>query len=193
MTRKDPGNGNPTVVLIGLMGVGKSSVGRRLAARLGLPFLDADEEIEKAAGSTIEELFETYGEAHFREGERKVMARLLSGPPHVLAAGGGAFLDPDTRAAIQACGVSVWLRGDLDLLLARIRRRPARPLLKEGDPRAILTKLIAARYPIYAEADVVVEVKDEGVEATVDQVIAALAEYRKDSPVAAWRSGVQST
>ncbi len=168
----------PTIVLIGMMGVGKSSVGRRLAARLGLPFLDADEEIEKAAAATIEEIFETHGEAFFREGERRVIARLLSGPPCVLATGGGAILDPETRARIQARDITIWLQAELDLLVARVSRRSDRPLLKEGEPRDVLAKLMTERYPIYTQADLTVEVREEPVETTVDRVASALAEYR---------------
>ena len=168
-----------TIVLIGMMGVGKSSVGRRLAASLGLPFLDADAEIEKAANATIEEIFTTHGEAFFREGERRVIARLLAGPPHVLATGGGAFLDPETRASIQAQGVSIWLKATLDLLTARVRRRTNRPLLKKGDPHDILAKLMTERYPIYEQADLTIEVQEEPIEITVDRVAATLADYQK--------------
>ncbi len=145
-----------TVVLIGLMGAGKSTVGRRLAARLGRPFKDADGEIEKAAGCSIEDIFSSRGEAAFRDGERRVIARLLEEPPHVLATGGGAFMDPCTRARIRAKGISIWLRADLDVLLARVARRDNRPLLKAGDPRETLGRLIHERYPVYAEADVTV-------------------------------------
>jgi shikimate kinase len=145
-----------TVVLIGLMGAGKSTVGRRLAARLGRPFKDADGEIEKAAGCSIEDIFSGRGEAAFRDGERRVIARLLEEPPHVLATGGGAFMDSYTRARIRAKGISIWLRAELDVLLARVARRDNRPLLKAGDPREILGRLIDERYPVYAEADVTV-------------------------------------
>ena len=193
MTGKTPGEGDPAIVLIGLMGVGKSSVGRRLAARLGLPFLDADAEIEKAAGRTIEEIFEIHGEAHFRKGERRVIARLLSGPAQVLATGGGAFLDPETRALIHERGISIWLEAELDLLVARVSRRPDRPLLKKGDPRTILAKLIAERYPIYAEADLKVEVNDEPIEATVERVAEALAAYRKGTQASPRQSGKKTT
>ncbi|PCJ61116.1 MAG: shikimate kinase [Rhodospirillaceae bacterium] len=168
-----------TIVLIGMMGVGKSSVGRRLAARLGLPFLDADAEIEKAANATIEEIFTTHGEAFFREGERRVIARLLSDPPHVLATGGGAFLDPETRATIRTQGISIWLKATLDLLAARVSRRTDRPLLKKGEPHDILAKLMTERYPIYGQADLTIEVQEEPIEITVDRVAAALADYQK--------------
>jgi len=168
-----------TIVLIGMMGVGKSSVGRRLAARLGLPFLDADAEIEKAANATIEEIFTTHGEAFFRAGERRVIARLLSDPPHVLATGGGAFLDPETRALIKTRGISIWLKATLDLLAARVSRRTDRPLLKKGEPHDILAKLMTERYPIYGQADLTIEVQEEPIEITVERVAAALADYQK--------------
>jgi len=160
------------------MGAGKSKIGRRLAARLGLPFFDSDPEIEAAAGETIEEIFANRGEQVFRTGEQRVIARLLAQPVHVLATGGGAFMDPATRAVIAQRGVSVWLRADLDTLVARVSRRSNRPLLKSGDPRAILTKLIEQRYPVYAEADVVVDSAEGSPEATVNRAIAGLAACR---------------
>jgi shikimate kinase len=164
-----------TVVLVGLMGAGKSKIGRRLAARLALNFHDSDGEIEAAAGESVEEIFRNRGEAAFREGERRVIARLLAGSVHVLATGGGAFVDPATRALIARRGVSVWLRADLDILLARVLRRNNRPLLKAGDPRAILADLIERRYPVYAEADLVVDSGEGPPELTVGRVLAALA------------------
>ena len=163
-----------TVALVGLMGAGKTKVGRRLAIRLGLPFFDSDQEIEAAAGETIEEIFANRGEQAFRDGERRVIARLLAGPVHVLATGGGAFMDPVTRAAISRRGVSLWLRADLDVLVQRVSRRADRPLLKAGDPRAILAELIERRHPIYAEAEVTVDSGDGSPEATVNRAIAAL-------------------
>ena len=163
------------IVLVGLMGAGKSKIGRRLAARLGLPFFDSDPEIEAAAGETIEEIFANRGERVFRDGERRVIARLLAQPVHVLATGGGAFMDPATRQTIARRGVSLWLRADLDVLVARVLRRSNRPLLKQGDPRAILAELIARRYPVYAEADVAVDSGDGSPETTVARAIAALA------------------
>jgi shikimate kinase len=164
-----------TIVLVGLMGAGKTRIGRRLAARLDLPFFDSDIEIETAAGETVEEIFANRGERVFREGERRVITRLLARPVHVLATGGGAFMDPETRALITRRGVSLWLRADLDVLVARVSRRNNRPLLKQGDPREILARLIAVRYPVYAEADLVID-SGEGVpEATVTRAIAALA------------------
>ena len=168
-----------SIVLVGLMGAGKSAIGRRLAGRLGMPFVDADAEIERAAGCSITDIFELHGEAAFRDGERRVIARLLGRPAHVLATGGGAFMDADTRAAIRARGISVWLRADLDLLVSRVSRRTNRPLLAGGDPRAILQRLIAERHPIYAEADVVVDSMDGPHEHTVDAVLDAIGTHRE--------------
>ena len=163
-----------TIVLVGLMGAGKSCIGRRLAAALGLEFVDADTQIESAAGCTIEEIFERHGEAAFRDGERRVISRLLDQPPRILASGGGAFIDPATQKAIRARGISIWLRADLDLLLRRTSRRNNRPLLKRGDPRAILQDLMTQRYPIYAKADITVDSADGPPEVTLDRVLAAL-------------------
>ena len=163
-----------TIVVVGLMGAGKSKVGRRLALRLGLPFFDSDREIETAAGETIEEIFANRGERVFRAGERRVIARLLAQPVHVLATGGGAFMDPATRELVARRGVSLWLRADLDVLVSRVLRRSNRPLLKQGDPRVILAELIERRYPLYAEADVVVDSGEGSPEATVTRAIAAL-------------------
>jgi shikimate kinase len=164
-----------SIVLVGLMGAGKSNIGRRLAARLGLPFFDSDPEIEAAAGETIEEIFANRGERVFRDGERRVIARLLAQPVHVLATGGGAFMDPSTRALIARRSVSVWLRADLDVLVTRVSRRSNRPLLKDGDPRAILAELIEKRYPVYAKADVIIDSSAGSPEATVTRAIAALS------------------
>ena len=164
-----------TIVLVGLMGAGKSKIGRRLATRLRLPFFDSDQEIEAAAGETIEEIFVNRGERIFREGERRVIARLLAKPVHVLATGGGAFMDRATRDEITHRAVSMWLRADLDVLVARVSRRSNRPLLKQGDPRAILAGLIERRYPVYAQADIVVDSGEVSPEATVTRAIAALA------------------
>jgi len=165
-----------TLVLVGLMGAGKSSIGKRLAQRLHVPFRDADAEIEDAAGCTIEEIFERHGEAAFRDGERRVIARLLTdATPHVLATGGGAFMDPETRARIKEFGVSIWLRADLDVLLKRVKKRNNRPLLKRGDPREILERLITERYPVYAEADLVVDSLDGPHDQVVDDVLAQVA------------------
>jgi len=164
-------------VLVGLMGAGKTNIGRRLAQRLALPFADADAEIEAAAGETIEEIFERRGEAAFRDGERRVIARLLDGPIHVLATGGGAFLDADTRRLIRERGISIWLRADIELLLVRVARRNNRPLLKRGDPRETLTQLIEQRYPVYAQAELTVDTVDGPPDATLEKVIAVLDDY----------------
>jgi len=170
-----------SIVLVGLMGAGKSSVGRRVAARLGLPFFDADHEIEAAAGCTISDLFARYGEAAFRDGERRVMARLLSGRRAVIATGGGAFIDDATRALIAERALSVWLRADIELLVKRTAGRDHRPLLKHGEPREILAGLIQKRYPIYAEADLVVDSIDQPTDITVNAVLRALAEHAEES------------
>jgi len=164
-----------TIVLVGLMGAGKTKIGRRLAARLGLPFSDSDHEIEVAAGQSIEEIFANWGERVFRDGERRVIARLLAQPVHVLATGGGAFMDPLTRQLIGQRGVSVWLRANLDVLVSRVSRRNNRPLLKSGDAGTILAQLIEQRNPVYAQADVVVDSGEGSPEATVSRAIAALA------------------
>ncbi len=166
--------GARSVVLVGMMGSGKSSIGRRLATRLGVPFVDADAEIEAAARMTIAEMFEQHGEPYFRAGEARVIARLLEHGPQVLATGGGAFMNRDTRTAIGQKGVSIWLKAELDVLMKRIKRRSDRPLLKTDDPGATLTALIAERYPIYAEADLTVLSRDVAHEAIVDEIVAAL-------------------
>lgn len=163
-----------TLALVGLMGAGKTTVGRRLAAALGLPFVDADAEIVAAAGRTIEEIFATHGECEFRRGERNVIARLLAGPAHVLATGGGAFIDPRTRALMKERAISIWLKAPLDVLMKRVERRDHRPLLKEADPRAVMERLMAERYPIYAEADLMVESSAGPHHAAVSGIIAAL-------------------
>jgi shikimate kinase len=166
-----------SVILVGMMGAGKTSVGRRLAAMLGVPFRDADSEIEEAAGCTVSEIFERFGEPAFREGERKVIARLLGEAPHVLATGGGAFMDPDTRARIKQSAISIWLKADIELLLERVGRKDTRPLLRTHDRRATLQALLASREPVYAEADITV-ISDAGPQETVvKRVLAALEEY----------------
>lgn len=163
-----------TVALVGMMGAGKSSIGRRLAARLSTPFRDADTEIETAAGCSISEIFERYGEAAFRDGERRVIARLLSEAPHVLATGGGAFIDPETRARLRESAVSIWIKAPVDLLVQRVQRRDTRPLLRNGDPRETLMKLLAEREPIYAEADITLESEDGPHHVAVERIILAL-------------------
>jgi shikimate kinase len=167
--------GDRSIVMVGMMGCGKSAVGRRLAARLGLPFVDADEEIEKAAGQTIADIFAEHGEPYFREGERKVLARLMRSGPQVLATGGGAFMNSETRAAIAERGVSVWLRAELPLLLRRVAKRNNRPLLKEGDPEVVMQKLMDVRYPVYAQADITVESRDVPHDVIVGEIIERLA------------------
>ncbi len=165
------------IVLIGLMGAGKSSVGRRLAKCLDLPFSDADQEIEKAADCTVEEIFARHGEAAFRAGERRVIARLLDGPPQVLATGGGAFMDPETRAAISEKGISIWLRAELAVLLERVLRRDNRPLLKQGDPQQILRQLMAERDPVYGLADLTVTSGQGPHENVVEDIVDALQRH----------------
>jgi shikimate kinase len=166
-----------TVALVGLMGAGKSAIGKRLALKLGLPFVDADDEIERAAGCSISEFFERFGEAEFRAGERRVIARLLAGPPHVLSTGGGAYMDDETRALMRAQAITVWLRAELDVLYDRVRKRTHRPLLRQGDPREVLARLISQRYPVYAEADLVIESTAQPAEVTTDQVLEALRRH----------------
>jgi shikimate kinase len=173
------------VVLVGLMGAGKSAVGRRLAARLDIPFIDADAEIEKAAGCSISEIFERDGEEGFRAGERRVIARLLQNESvHILATGGGAFMDPETRALIMEKGISLWLRADLEVLFERVSRRSHRPLLKTADPKGTLAALMENRYPVYAEADLTVESGEGPIGAMVDKVMAALRDYLKQGETA---------
>jgi len=167
-----------TLVLVGLMGAGKTSVGKRLATLLGVPFTDSDVEIATAAGMSIPEIFSTLGEPAFRDGERRVIARLLAERPGVLATGGGAFIEPRTRAEIKERATSVWIRADLDLLWDRVRDRPGRPLLQAPDPRGVLEDLSRSRSPIYAEADVTVDSRrGASHEAMAREIIAAVAAY----------------
>lgn len=163
-----------TIALVGLMGVGKSSVGRRLAHALELPFRDADAEVEEAAGRTIPEIFAEMGEPAFRDGERRVIARLLDAEPHVLATGGGAFMNPETRELLKARAVTIWLKADLEVLARRLARKDNRPLLTGKDPMAVLREQAQARYPFYALADITVETGDAAHHVTVDQIIQAL-------------------
>jgi shikimate kinase len=167
--------GGRAVVLVGLMGAGKTSIGRRLAEKMGLSFVDADHEIEAAAGKSIADIFADHGEAYFREGERKVIARLLDNGEQVLATGGGAFVNQETRNRIKQSGISVWLKADIELLMKRVMKRNDRPLLRTDDPEAVMRKLIADRYPIYQEADVTVESRDVQHMQMVNDVIRALA------------------
>jgi shikimate kinase len=169
--------GGRSIVLVGLMGCGKSSVGRRLAQRIELPFVDADDAIEAAAGKTIPEIFADHGEAHFRDGERRVIARLLADGQKVLATGGGAFMSAETREAIGQAGVSVWLKAELPVLMRRVMRRSNRPLLKAADPEAVMRDLMAVRYPVYAQADVVVESREVPHDVIVGEILAALADH----------------
>jgi shikimate kinase len=171
-----PGGGlTRTLALVGLMGVGKSTVGRKLAEHLGSPFVDSDEEIEKAAGLSVQEIFDRLGEPEFRRGERRVIERLLNGPPIVLATGGGAYMDPETRALMKQKATTIWLRADLDVIWKRVNRRDTRPLLKRDNPKQVLADLNAARAPIYAEADIVVDSGDgpstDAVKAILDALV----------------------
>jgi shikimate kinase len=166
--------GRRSIVLVGMMGAGKSSVGRRLAQRLGLPFADADIEIENAAGMTIPEIFATRGEPEFREGERRVILRLLGQGPIILATGGGAFMNAETRAAIGRDGLSVWLKAEFEVLMRRVRKRANRPLLQTPDPEGTLRRLMAERYPVYALADVTILSRDVPHDMVVDEIIQVL-------------------
>lgn len=166
--------GTDSIVLVGMMGCGKSAIGRRLANCLKLKFVDADDEIEKAAGKSISEIFEEHGETEFRNGERKVIARLLNGGPQVLATGGGAFMDPETRERVREKGISIWLKADLDVLMRRVSRRDHRPLLKTGNPQAIMSRLMKERYPIYGQAEIVAESREVPHDQIVSEIIAQL-------------------
>ena len=178
-----------SIVLIGLMGAGKTAVGRRLANRLDLPFTDADTEIEIAAGQTVSEIFTEHGEPYFRQGESRVIARLLQGGPQVLATGGGAYMDARTRANIKARGISIWLKAELPVLLHRVRRRDNRPLLDSDDPDKVMRELMEKRYPIYAEADITVESRDVAHDLIVGDVVEALSRWLdKEAKAAAAKS-----
>jgi shikimate kinase len=166
--------GTRSIVLIGMMGAGKSTIGRRLAARLRLPFLDADIEIEAAAGMSIPDIFETQGEPYFRDGEARVIARLLDGGPAVLATGGGAFMREETRNRIRSKAVSIWLKADLDIIMRRVKRRADRPLLQTADPAAAVARLIREREPVYQHADITIWSRDVPHEKIVDECLEAL-------------------
>ncbi|MGQ4275378.1 shikimate kinase [Terrihabitans sp. B22-R8] len=176
------GLGTRAVVLIGMMGAGKSSVGRRLGKLLDLPFVDADTEIEKAAGMTIPDIFARHGEEYFRAGEVRVLARLLEEGGTVIATGGGAWMNPMTRAHIGRCGISVWLKADADLLMRRVRKRGNRPLLKTDDPDATLRNILAEREPAYAEADVTLVSRDVPQESMAVETLQALDAYLQEHP-----------
>jgi shikimate kinase len=173
----DPALRRKTIALVGLMGVGKSSIGRRLAHALDLPFRDADAEVEAAAGRSIPDIFAEYGEPAFRDGERKVIARLLDEGPHVLATGGGAFMSDQTRALIKEKAVSVWLKADLEVLAKRVSRKGDRPLVAGKDPMEVLRAQAAARYPMYEQADIIVETGDTPHQVSVDAIIEALKQH----------------
>jgi shikimate kinase len=177
-----PGPFNKTIALVGLSGVGKSSVGRRLASALGMPFRDADIEVESAAGRPIAEIFAQYGEAAFRDGERRVIARLLGEAPHVLATGGGAFVEVETRKLIKAQAISIWLKADVEVLAKRVGRKENRPLLAGKDPLEVLAAQARDRYPAYAEADVAVETGDTPHQVAVEAILRALAERAETLP-----------
>lgn len=168
--------GRSSLVLVGLMGVGKSTIGRRLAARLNLPFVDADDEIELAAGMSIQEIFDTYGEAQFRDGERRVIARLIDGTPKVIATGGGAFVNEDTRRLILEKATAIWLDADINILVERVSRRDGRPLLKDRDPREVLVQLATTRAPFYAQAPIRVISSDTPHDATVELILKAIGQ-----------------
>ncbi len=177
-----PRLGDRSIVLVGMMGVGKSSVGRRLAARLAIPFVDADAEIEKAAGMSIADIFARHGEAYFRGGEARVIARLLEGGPQVLATGGGAFMNADTRALIKFKGVSIWLHAEVDVLLRRTgKRRNDRPLLQTADPAETLRELLTEREPTYAQADLTVQSREVAHDVIVSDILTALDAFLKDA------------
>lgn len=166
-----------SIVLVGLMGAGKSTVGRRLAQKLGLPFLDADHEIEAAAGMTIPDIFSIFGEEHFRDGEKRVIARLLQEGPLVLATGGGAFMSDETRARVAESGISIWLRADLEVLMRRVRKRSNRPLLQNADPESTMRRLMEVRHPVYATADLTVDSHEAPHDRVVHDVMTALVRW----------------
>lgn len=173
--------GDRSLVLVGLMGAGKTTIGRRLASRLGIDFVDADVEIEKAAGTSIADIFKDFGEAHFRDGEQRVIARLLGSGPQVLATGGGAFMNEKTREATRQHGLSIWLKADLDVLMKRVSKRSHRPLLQNDDPETVMKRLIDERYPLYANSDITVDSKEGPHDDVVDEIIKALdAHFHRD-------------
>lgn len=169
--------GGRSIVMVGLMGCGKSSVGKRLANKLGLPFIDADEEIERVAQKSINEIFSDHGETFFRDRESKVISRLLASGPQILATGGGAFINPETRAKIKESSISVWLRAELPVLMRRVAKRDTRPLLRDADPEAVMRKLMDDRYPIYAEADLTVDSREVPHDSIVIEIIENLKKF----------------
>ncbi|MDB5504823.1 MAG: Shikimate kinase [Tardiphaga sp.] len=169
--------GKRSVVLVGMMGAGKSTIGRRMATRLRLPFIDADNEIEAAAGMSIPDIFEVHGEPHFRDGEARVIARLLESGPILLATGGGAYMREDTRQRVRDKAISMWLKADADVILRRVKRRENRPLLKAADPAAIIAQLIEARHPVYEQTDITIDSRDVPHEKIVEEAIVALHEH----------------
>ena len=169
--------GRRSVVLVGLMGAGKSTVGRRLSSKLGLPFRDADHEIEAAAGMTVPDIFSVYGEEYFRDGERRVIARLLQHGPLVLATGGGAFMSQEIRARVAELGISIWLRADLEVLMHRVRKRSNRPLLQNSDPETTMRRLMEIRYPVYAQADITVDSHEAPHDRVVNEIVKALGAW----------------
>lgn len=170
--------GARSLIMVGLMGCGKSTIGRRLAARLDIPFVDADDEIERSAQKTIPEIFADHGEAYFRDGERRVIQRILQNGPQVLATGGGAYMNAETRATIRAAGIAIWLKAELPILMRRVLKRDNRPLLKVEDPEDVMRRLMLVRYPVYADADLIIESRDVPHEVIVDEILACLAEHR---------------
>lgn len=171
------GLGKRSVVLVGMMGAGKSTIGRRLAMRLRLPFIDADNEIEAAAGMSIPDIFEVHGEPHFRDGEARVIARLLESGPILLATGGGAFMREDTRNRIRDKAISMWLKAEADVILRRVKRRADRPLLQNADPAAVIARLIEARHPFYEQTDILIDSRDVPHDRIVDECVVALHEH----------------
>jgi len=184
--------GTRSVVLVGMPGCGKSAIGRRLAPRLDLPFVDADEEIERAAGKTIKDIFAEHGEAYFREGERRVIARLLAAGPQVLATGGGALMNEETRANIRRDAISVWVKAELPVLVRRVLKRNNRPLFEGRDAETVMKELMQARYPVFATADITVESRDVPHEVIVDEIIAAIAASPLLAPKGSSASGASS-
>jgi shikimate kinase len=166
-----------SIVFVGLMGAGKTAIGRKVATLLGLPFVDSDQEIERVSRMTVPELFERYGESEFRALEQRVILRVLENGPQVLSTGGGAFMNAHTREAIAGHGISVWLKADLDLLMERVSKKQNRPLLKSADPRAVLERLMGERYPVYATSDVTVATRDDRKEVIAAEVVAALSRH----------------